>query len=302
MNHKAMTASLLTASAFLVGGVQLAHSQTGVVASDIGVSAPTSITVSAVIRDFRAYGTSGGHADFERFTGEGRVGLLAAQLDSEGKPVLASLTGREIERAAVDSQGRNINPALVNPNQGDNPGSYVDATDAMIDSPESFAQWYRDVPGTNLSRSITMTLERNATTGMYVFNSSTQAPWAASGGFFPVDGELYGNQSSTGHNFGFTTELSTEFRYNAAAHDVFTFSGDDDVWVYVNGQLVIDLGGVHRPQTQTIELDRLGLVDGESYPLKIFHAERHTTGSNFQMETTLVLHRVSAPVTTAMFD
>jgi len=90
-------------------------------------------------------------------------------------------------------------------------------------------------------------------------------------------------------NFGFTTELHMKFKYNGGEH--FTFSGDDDLWVFVNHKLALDLGGLHPLATGTIDLDQaaagLGISPGNIYPIELFHAERHTQSSNFRVDTNL---------------
>lgn len=148
-----------------------------------------------------------------------------------------------------------------------------------VTSAASFYQWYHDDPSVNRTGSITITLDPlTATT--YRFSSND---------FFPIDGALLG-QSMNGHNFGFTTEFHTMFTFNTANNDVFSFTGDDDVFVFINGQLVIDLGGVHGPESASVALNSIaGLADGSDYRLDIFQAERHTTGSNFTMTTSLQL-------------
>ena len=129
------------------------------------------------------------------------------------------------------------------------------------------------------------------------------AGFAGKGGFFPINGELFGNSKNNTKNYHFTYELETEFVYQKGKGQVFTFTGDDDVWVFIDGKLVIDIGGVHGAASQTVELDRLSwLQDNEDYKLKFFFAERHRTESNFRMDTTMVLRSVDPPTTTALYD
>ncbi len=277
-------------------------------ADDLGTTAgtfsdlPASVTVVATIRDFKAYGESGGHPDFERWTGGVRVGLVGPELDSEGKPVAASLIGESLSTDFRDSSGQPINPALYDAALGDQAGTVRAATDPKIDSVESFAQWYRDGLHT-ASASVPITFNRTPGTNVYVFDSAVDEPFHTRGGFFPIDGMLYGNYAGTGHNFSFTTEMETQFQFNRGQNQTFKFAGDDDVWVFIGGKLVIDLGGVHSAHAQVINLDRLSwLNDGESYTLKVFHAERHTNQSNFRIETTLQFRQVQPPAAAALAD
>lgn len=77
--------------------------------------------------------------------------------------------------------------------------------------------------------------------------------------FLPIDGQLFGNQGRS-HNYHFTMEIHRAF--TCTPDQAFSFTGDDDLWAFVNGQLVIDLGGVHGAASGSVDLDTLGLTDG----------------------------------------
>ncbi len=106
--------------------------------------------------------------------------------------------------------------------------------------------------------------------------------------FFPLDSLGFGNQGED-NNFHFTTELHTQFKYNGG--ETFRFTGDDDLWVFINDRLAIDIGGIHGAANEEVNLDAsaadLGISIGQIYSLDLFHAERHTSESNFRVDTNL---------------
>lgn len=90
------------------------------------------------------------------------------------------------------------------------------------------------------------------------------------------------------HNFHFTTEVHYWFKYDASKSALLEFTGDDDVWVFLNGILAVDLGGLHIPEDGSVTVNastaaQYGLVDGQVYEISVFHAERKVEGSSFRL-------------------
>ena len=135
-------------------------------------------------------------------------------------------------------------------------------------------------------------------------------------GFYPIDGLGYeqpGLLSKTsainnGNNNGsFTLRGESQFVYEHDKELYFTFTGDDDVYMYINGKLALDLGGAHGRNTKTVKLNDLnaaeyGLAEGQVATFTFFYMERCSDASTFGIETNMQLVKRGISVQKNAYD
>jgi len=231
--------------------------------------------LTVVVRDFRMYKASdkSTNPDFEN----------VPATDSSGNPSTTYLGPWDDLKIVTDTLG------------GDNLPVYANASGQSLSThgKAAFDQWFRDVKGTNIRVEYPLELVKDGN-GNYAYDSQVSGV-ATSGSatkmFFPIDdGTAYktafGNEGRE-HNYSFTVEMHTKFTY--AGGEFFHFRGDDDVFVYINKKLVINLGGIHGAEPADVQVDSLGLTKGMEYPLDFFYAERHVVASNLLVTTSLAL-------------
>ncbi len=218
------------------------------------------IKLNGTLRDFNA-----SHPDFEKYNDTGNwdfdgldIGVIEYILGSDDKPVFI--------------------------------GSKKDEGYKSTTTKANFDQWYNDDATVNISMPYEIVLKKKD--GAYVYDSLVDPIGdKIHPGFFPLDGKLFGNEGRI-HNYHMTYEIKSRFTYNGG--EEFEFSGDDDVWVFIDRKLVVDIGGLHSREEGSVKLDDLSLEKGKTYDFHMFWAERHTVDSNFKITTTIELGKTES--------
>ncbi len=232
---------------------------------------------NAKVRQFEWCGCSG------QCVGALQQGIVKDYLGSDGLPIPTYSTQTAAAAAGINKASQ-----------------YVTGSEPVTSS-DNFYRWYHEVSDVSKQYDRTITFNRQGNTNTYLYGGNQ---------IFPLDDIRYDSDSvsrkdsnARTHNFSFTAHMTVPIKTEMNGHETFNFSGDDDVWVFLNGVLVLDIGGLHSAVAGSFTINTDGTisssVDGMAtklidahleknhvYNLDFFYAERSTSESNTKITIT----------------
>lgn len=122
----------------------------------------------------------------------------------------------------------------------------------------------------------------------YGVSDNNNSYGAYKGKGFPLSDDGLDHNSFFGMHYKIPFELDSDY----CGPLEYLFFGDDDLWIFLDGDLIVDIGGVHSSVGEYADLwdylrDENGKVKSGEHTLEVFYTERGASGSTCYMDFTL---------------
>lgn len=209
--------------------------------------------------------------------------------------VRKSLQARQFEWSECGYQTRKLEQGLVKSKLNKEYLPVANAGELTSNRGLNFDRWFSAVDDKSKSYTGALKMEYKADGAEFSFHQHE---------FYPLDEVDFGTGdfvNTDGHNHLFTMNFAVPFTAMASGNESFEITADDDTFVFVGDELVLDMGGVHNAMTGRFAINNQGKIftsigkedlnfsgvtvkSGEGSIVRIFHADRDSLSSVFSVK------------------